>query len=116
MLERIQHSLERLSKAEQRVGRWILAHPRQAAEATLAEVARAARTSEPTVVRFCRSVGVSGFRELSRRLTEALSRPQRLLHQDVSADDGSGDAVIKVFDAAIRALIDARAGLGFSYG
>lgn len=111
MLEHIQQSLEHLSKAEQRAGRWILAHPRQAAESTLAEVSREARISEPTVVRFCRSVGVSGFRELSRRLTEALSRPQQLLHQDVSADDASGDAVIKVFDATIRALTDARAAL-----
>lgn len=111
MLGKIQASLEILSDAEQRVGRWVLAHPRQTAESTLAEVARRAGVSEPTVVRFCRRFGVSGFRELTRRLTEALSRPASYLHQNVAADDSSADAVMKVFDASIRALVDNRAEL-----
>ena len=111
MLEKIQASLDLLSDAEQRVGRWVLAHPRQTAESTLAEVARQAGVSEPTVVRFCRRFGVSGYRELTRRLTEALSRPVGYLHQNVAADDSSADAVMKVFDASIRALVDARAEL-----
>ncbi len=111
MLDKMQASLDLLSDAEQRVGRWVLAHPRQTAESTLAEVARQAGVSEPTVVRFCRRFGVSGYRELTRRLTEALSRPVSYLHQNVAADDSSADAVMKVFDASIRALVDARAEL-----
>ncbi len=111
MLDKIQASLDLLSDAEQRVGRWVLAHPRQTAESTLAKVARQAGVSEPTVVRFCRRFGVSGYRELTRRLTEALSRPVSYLHQNVAADDSSADAVMKVFDASIRALVDARAEL-----
>ena len=48
MLGQINHSLKRLSRAEKRVAEWVLAHPREVAEATVADVARAAGTSQPT--------------------------------------------------------------------
>ena len=111
MLSRIEQRASSLSRAEKRVADWILAHPRQAADATLAEVAQACGASEPTVIRFCRSVGLSGFRELTIRLTEALSRPVSYVHRDVSADDATADAVTKVLDAAISSLMDMRAQL-----
>lgn len=111
MLSRIEQRATSLSRAERRVADWILAHPRQAADATLAEVALACGASEPTVIRFCRSVGLNGFRELTIRLTEALSRPVSYVHRDVSADDASADAVTKVLDAAISSLMDMRAQL-----
>jgi RpiR family carbohydrate utilization transcriptional regulator len=113
MLSRIEQRATSLSRAERRVANWVLAHPRQAADATLAEVAQACGASEPTVIRFCRSVGLSGFRELTIRLTEALSRPVSYVHRDVSADDATADAVTKVLDAAISSLMDMRAQLLF---
>ena len=111
MLSRIEQRAGSLSRAEKRVADWVVAHPRQAADATLAEVARECGASQPTVIRFCRSVGLSGFRELTIRLTEALSRPASYVHRDVSADDATADAVTKVLDAAISSLLDMRAQL-----
>ncbi len=111
MLDRIGHQISALSRAEKRVAEWVLAHPRQAADATLAEVAQACGVSEPTVIRFCRSIGLAGFREFTIRLTEALSRPGSYVHRDVSPDDATADAVTKVLDASIQSLIDMRAQL-----
>ena len=111
MLSRIEQQAATLSRAERRVADWVVAHPRQAADATLAEVALECGASEPTVIRFCRSVGLSGFRELTIRLTEALSRPASYVHRDVAADDATADAVTKVVDAAISSLMDMRAQL-----
>ena len=108
MLTAIQEQTPNLSRAEQRVARWIMRHPRQACRATLAEVAAECGTSEPTVIRFCRSVGLSGFREFTIRLTEDLSRPVSNVHNSVGADDKASDAVAKVMDASIRSLIDMR--------
>lgn len=99
MLSEIVHQSNRLSRAEQRVARWVLEHPKQAANATLAEVSAECGASEPTVIRFCRRLGVSGFREFARRLTEALSQPGSNIHRDLSASDTASDAVTKVFDA-----------------
>jgi RpiR family carbohydrate utilization transcriptional regulator len=93
------------------VGQWVLDHPKAAANITLARLARECKTSEPTVVRFCRHVGLGGFRELAIRLTEALSRPATIVHRDVGPDDSTSDAVIKVMDASIQSLIEMRAQL-----
>jgi RpiR family carbohydrate utilization transcriptional regulator len=111
MLATITQALPRLSPSERRVGRWILQHPKEAANTTLARLARECETSEPTVVRFCRHVGLGGFRELAIRLTEALSRPTTYVHRDVSPDDSTSDAVIKVMDASIQSLIEMRSQL-----
>ena len=109
MLTDIERRLPSLSRAEQRVARWVLEHPRQAANSKLAAIAAACDTSEPTVIRFCRHLGLDGFRQFTIRLTEALSRPAVYVHRNVSRDDTASDAVSKVMDASIRALIDVRA-------
>ncbi len=108
MLDQIRQSADRLSRAERQVADWVLAHPRQATESTVAQVARECATSEPSVIRFCRRMGLSGFRELTIRLTEALSRPDSFVHHDVSDDDATSDATAKVIDSTIQSLIDLR--------
>lgn len=109
MLQDIDDAIPRLSRAERAVAEWVLKHPRQATDTTIAELASAAGTSEPTVVRFCRSVGVSGFRDLKLRLAAAVSRPGSFVHKDVSPDDSVDEAVSKVFDRSLQALYDLRA-------
>ena len=111
MLDQINRSLGRLSRAEKKVAVWVLAHPRQATESTVAQVARESATSEPSVIRFCRRMGLGGFRELTIRLTEALSQPDSFVHQDVTDDDATSDAVAKVVDSTIQSLISLRSQL-----
>lgn len=111
MLSQINQSMPRLSRAEKRVAEWVLAHPREAAESTVSVVARASATSEPSVIRFCRRLGLSGFRELTIRLTESLSRPGSLVHRDVNSGDSVADATVKVVEAAIDALVELRSQL-----
>ena len=108
MLTGIHKTLEGLSKAERAVAEWVLKHPRQATGATVADVAAAAGVSEPTVIRFCRSVGLTGFRQLKLRLAETLSQPGSFVHKDVDANDSVDDAVTKVLDRSIQALHELR--------
>lgn len=111
MLGEINAALPNLSRSQRRVASWIIEHPREATNATLAHIARECETSEPTVVRFCRHLGLAGFRELGIRIAESLSTPGGYVHRDVHEDDATADAVVKVLDASIRALIDVRARL-----
>jgi RpiR family carbohydrate utilization transcriptional regulator len=111
MLTTIKNALPDLTPSERRIGRWILQHPKEAANTTLAKLAVECETSEPTVVRFCRHVGLSGYRDLAIRLTEALSSPATYVHRNVSADDSIPDAIIKVMDASIQSLVEMRAQL-----
>lgn len=108
MLVFIEVHWEALSKAERRVAQWILDHPREAARATLAQLAAEVGTSEPTVIRFCRRVGLRGFRDLTLRLTETLSQPGNYIHRHVNADDPPSEAAGKILDASIQALLKTR--------
>lgn len=108
MLQKIEQALPAFSHTERRVADWVLAHPRRAADATLASVARESNASEPSVIRFCRRIGLSGFRELTRRLTEALSQPAPYVYRNVNPDDSTADAATKVLDASIQTLVGLR--------
>ncbi|MFT5101791.1 MAG: RpiR family carbohydrate utilization transcriptional regulator [Flavobacterium sp.] len=108
MHERIERQLPNLSKSERRVGEWIVANIGRAIDAPIMEVADAAGVSEPTVIRFCRSMGVSGFRELRTHLIAAQQRPESYLHHDVSAADDASNAAMKVLESAIHALVGLR--------
>lgn len=112
MLTEIERALPGLSRAERSVADWILADPAAAMSATVSDAARAAGTSEPTVVRFCRSVGADGFRDFKLKLAGAIAHGGSYAHCDVSLDDSAEDAAGKVVDGSIRALYDLREQLG----
>ncbi|HEX6682531.1 MAG TPA: MurR/RpiR family transcriptional regulator [Candidatus Limnocylindrales bacterium] len=63
-----------LSPAEQRVARIVLADPADAARRTITDLAAAAQTSEASVVRFCRSIGLTGYPQLRIRLAAEAAR------------------------------------------
>lgn len=111
MLTQISSAIPSLSPSEKRVAEWILEHPKEATDATLAHIAGECRTSEPTVLRFCRRLGLGGFRELGIRLAGSLSAPGSYVHRDVSANDTTSDAAMKVMDASIQSLVEMRTAL-----
>ncbi len=100
--------LPSLSPAEQRVGRLVVADPAGAARRTITDLATAAATSEATVVRFCRSVGMDGYPQLRLRLAAEAAR--RIEPPDDRMADGDlpPDADLARIIATI-AFADARA-------
>jgi DNA-binding MurR/RpiR family transcriptional regulator len=84
LVVRIVGLLPSLTPAEQRVARLVVADPAGAAAHTVTDLATAAGTSEATVIRFCRSVGVSGYPQLRLRLATEAGR------RSGPADPGDG--------------------------
>nr|WP_230415246.1 MurR/RpiR family transcriptional regulator [Micromonospora tarapacensis] len=74
MIVHISGLLPALSPAEQRVARLVVADPADAARRTITDLATAAETSEATVIRFCRSVGLDGYPQLRIRLAAEAAR------------------------------------------
>ena len=62
IIERLHDTLG-LSKAEAEVARWILAHGNEVRNLSVDGLARAAGVSAATIVRFCKKLGTSGYRE-----------------------------------------------------
>ena len=106
--QRIEKQLQTLSRSETRVGSWIIANTHRAAEVSISELAKTVEVSEPTVIRFCRSLGLAGFRDLRNHLIADQHRPESYLQHNVASDDDTTDATIKVLESAIRALVEIR--------
>lgn len=69
---RIQSILSSLPPGEQRVAMCVLAHPRKVVQATITDLARACDTSEATVVRFCKSLGLDGYKDFRIAIAQEL--------------------------------------------
>jgi DNA-binding MurR/RpiR family transcriptional regulator len=106
LVVRIAGLLPSLTPAEQRVARLVVGDPAGTAARTVTDLAQAAGTSEATVIRFCRSVGVSGYPQLRLRLATDAGR--RSGAADVEDGELPPDADLARIIAAV-ALEDARA-------
>lgn len=96
MLNAINQRLSTLSPAEHRVGKWVVENPEASLHIALASLADHANVSEPTVVRFSRSMDCSGFREFKLRLAQSLADTRSRYHSDVQPDDGVREIAQKV--------------------
>jgi DNA-binding MurR/RpiR family transcriptional regulator len=102
--------LASLAPAEQRVGRIILSRPATAAHLTITDLAGMAETSQTTVIRFCRSIGIGSYSHLKIALATAAGRagataPPRL-SPDVNPDDDMASMIAKIAAADIQAITD----------
>jgi RpiR family transcriptional regulator, carbohydrate utilization regulator len=62
-----------LSAAHARIARFVLEHPHIAVQHSVAELAKAAKVSEPTVIRFCRQLGSKSFSEFRLAILHEIS-------------------------------------------
>lgn len=106
LLVRVRGLRPSLSPAEDRVAEQVLADPRAASALTISELAVAAATSETTVLRFCKRLGLRGYPQLRLALAEAGTpqRPGRGPTTDISAEDGVDDVIAKVAFADASAV------------
>jgi DNA-binding MurR/RpiR family transcriptional regulator len=74
LIVQISGLLPALSPAERRVARLVVDDPAGAARRTITDLATAAETSEATVIRFCRSIGMEGYPQLRLRLAAEAAR------------------------------------------
>src|SRR5688500_8368620 len=87
LLVRLRGILPSLTPAEERVAAQVLADARRASDLTITELAQEAKTSETTVLRFCKRLGLKGYPQLRLALAaeSAMPREQRMAGSDISA-------------------------------
>ncbi|WP_084545272.1 glucokinase [Derxia gummosa] len=105
LLDGIRTARERLSPAEQRVADWLLDHPRVFIGEPIAEIARQADVSQPTVIRFCRSLGFQGLADFKLKLASGLTGTVPVRHSSVKLGDAAPDLSAKVLDNTISAIV-----------
>jgi RpiR family carbohydrate utilization transcriptional regulator len=108
LFAQIEAARDSLSRSEARVADYVLNSPQAVLELSIEALSKAAGVSEPTVVRFCKSVGFSGWKEFKIQVARNLGGGVPLVHQDVRADDPIGVAAAKVIDWSVGALVSLR--------
>ncbi len=109
MLTRLRNIMPRLSSSEQRVAEVVLKQPQWVLDAPISKLAMKAQVSQPTVVRFCRSLNLSGYPDFRLKLAQSLATDSATgvpyVHRDVKANDSAAEIVSKVFDRGAGTLM-----------
>lgn len=105
LLETVHAALARLRPAERKVAEVVVARPDDVIYMTLADLAKAARVSEPTVVRFARASGCDGYQSFKIRLAQSLTQPFSYADLDIAPDDDADVYAAKVFKATADMLL-----------
>jgi glucokinase len=108
ILDQVRRSINDLSPAERRVAEHVLAHARSVLGDPIAEIAKAAAVSQPTVIRFCRSLGCDGLSDFKLRMASALSGTMPLAHTQVTGNDSMLELGAKVLGNTASAILQVR--------
>jgi RpiR family carbohydrate utilization transcriptional regulator len=103
-----------LNKSEYKVAQAILADPDKATRSSIANLAKAAGVSEPSVNRFCKRFNAAGFPDFKLKLAQSLARGVRYVNRNVLPGDGVESYTPKIFDGTINALAMVRDSISHS--
>ena len=115
VLIRVRGAVPNLRPAEQRVAAAVLADPAGVSESSITALARQCDTSETTVLRFCRAIGLAGYPDLRLALARAAQEEEveqasnGPVSTDISPTDSLADVVATITHADARAVEDTAA-------
>jgi DNA-binding MurR/RpiR family transcriptional regulator len=115
VLIRVRGAVPNLRPAEQRVAAAVLADPAGVSESSITALARQCDTSETTVLRFCRAIGLAGYPDLRLALARAAQEEEveqasnGPVSSDISPTDSLADVVATITHADARAVEDTAA-------
>lgn len=109
-LYEIHHHYEQLRRSEKKVADFVLETPSACITMNISQVARQADVSEPTVMRFCKAIGCTGFQDfrLKLALDVGATQEQQFAELALSQQDSPDSIKDKVFNATIQELIQVR--------
>jgi RpiR family carbohydrate utilization transcriptional regulator len=108
LLDTIRTQLDSLSKSERKVALAVLENPELTISENITALAKSAQVSEPTVVRFCRTIGYDGWHEFKLKLAQGLALSPPGADEAPLQDDLAIDLVSKICSRSINALLDLR--------
>jgi glucokinase len=115
VFERIRQMRDALTPAERRVADLALNHPRSIINDPIVDIARKADVSQPTVIRFCRSLGCQGLSDFKLKLATGLTGTIPVSHSQVHLGDTATDFGAKVLDNTVSAILQLREHLNFDH-
>ena len=107
-LARIRNARQHLSRSEAQVADWVLIEPHLFVNSPIADIAKRTQVSQPTVIRFCRSVGCEGLQDLKLKLSGSLNGESSIQFTQVEQGDTIAEVSDKVLGNTASALLTLR--------
>lgn len=104
LLRKITELLVELNPSEAKVGRYVLSAPEEVVHQSIATVAHESEVSEPTVMRFCRSVGCKGYQDLKLGLAVSIAGDTPYVHTSINKDDTTAQIAEKICQYSSNSL------------
>jgi glucokinase len=108
ILEAVDAARMRMSPSEKRVADWVLKDPRAVLSSPIVEIARLAGVSQPTVMRFCRSLNLQGLAEFKLKLAAGLTGTIAIAHSAIKYTDSTAEVSDKVLSNSAYAAMALR--------
>ncbi|WP_338847440.1 glucokinase [Massilia sp. W12] len=108
ILDAIAQARQRMSPSECKVADWVLQDPRAVLSSPIGEIARQAGVSQPTVMRFCRSLNLQGLAEFKLKLAAGLTGTIAIAHSQIRFGDSTAEVSDKVLANSAHAAMSLR--------
>lgn len=106
--ERLEVQYHRLTKSMRKVADYVLQNPRAVAYLPITELAELCGVSEFTVMKLCKSVGLSGYHEFKLLLAKKYVKPIENIHEEVEEDDHPANIAVKLAKSYLTAIESTR--------
>ena len=110
----IDDHMDRLRKSERKVAEYIPLNADKIIHYSLNEFAEQVGVSEPTVIRFCRALGFSGWQAFKIYLAQAIIPQVQNIHESITENEDSAELAKKVCTANITAIQETLGILNYS--
>ena len=99
------------TKSEKKVAAVITEAPEKVIYSSIADLAANTGVSEPTIIRFCRKIGLNGYQDLKLKLAMELVNPIQAIDENITSEDDTSAIVSKIFNGTIETLKLTQSGL-----
>ena len=108
VLHAITTSIDTLRPSERKVAEYVINNAHKVTTMRIVDLASEADVSEPTVIRFCRSLGLDGFQKFKISLAQSLAVSPIFDQFKIHYQDSTKTSAEKVFDSTINSLLTIR--------
>jgi DNA-binding MurR/RpiR family transcriptional regulator len=109
ILAKMRQGMESFRPSEQKIANYIINNPQEAKELSVVEMADKSDTSEASVIRFCKTLGLKGYPDLKIAISMSVvheSGKKKILHEIINADDSLETILKKLEAGSIQAIQD----------
>ena len=103
-LQIIEDRLDALTKSEKKIARYVLDHYMHVVDCNITDLASCTKTSDASIIRFCRTFGCKGYQDFKMRLAREVVPTYKQYNPNLEEGDTVDTICHKVFSASISAL------------